>query len=62
MQTADAQKLARRFNEDEAVWQAFERRKTMRKILGPQAPISEECSDNLDWQEAEREARPVRRR
>jgi len=29
----------------------------MRKILGPQDPISEESLDALDWQEAGREAR-----
>ena len=60
MQTADAQELAWRFNEDEAVWPALERRKTMWKIFGPQDPLSEEHLDKLDWQEAEREARPVR--
>jgi len=35
MQTPDAQDLARRSNEDEAVWPAFERRKTIWKIFGP---------------------------
>jgi len=60
MQTPDAQELARRFNEDEAVWRAFERRRTTRKILGPQDLLSAEDRDALDWQEAEREARPVR--
>jgi len=29
MQTPDAQDLARRSNEDEAVWRAFERRKNV---------------------------------
>jgi len=60
MQYTNSQDLARKFNEDEAVWRAYERRKTMRKILGLQDPLSEDCLGNLDRLEAEREARPVR--
>jgi len=60
MQAADAQEMARRFNEDEAVWRAFKCRRTMRKILGPESPLSEKVLDDLDRQEAEREARPIR--
>ena len=60
MQYTNSQDLARKFNEDEAVWRAYERRKTMRKILGLQDPLSEDRLGNLDRLEAEREARPVR--
>ena len=60
MQTTDAQELARKFNEDEFVWRAFEGRRFMRKLLGSQSPLGEECLDAIDWQEAERKARPVR--
>ena len=60
MDTARQQNLARQFNDDEAVWNAFERRRWLRKILGSPFPDSENSLDALDWIEAEREARPVR--
>jgi len=56
----EAQELARRFNEDEAVWRAFEKRRALRKLLGSNTSLSEEILDDLDWQAAERECRPVR--
>ena len=55
-----SQKLARDFNDDEAVWRAFENRKRLRVLLGSPVSLSEEASDALDWEWAERNARPVR--
>jgi hypothetical protein len=51
----EAQELARRFNEDEAVWRTFEKKRALRKLLGSNTPLPEEILDWLDWQEAERE-------
>ena len=56
----EAQELARRFNEDEAVWRAFEHKRALRRMLGSDTPLPEETLDWLDWREAERECRPVR--
>ena len=56
----EAQELARRFNEDEAIWRAFEKKRAFRKLLGSNTPLSEEILDDLDWQAAERECRPAR--
>ena len=53
----EAQELARRFNEDEAVWHAFEHRRALRQLLGSDTPLSEHILDYLDWQAAERECR-----
>jgi len=56
----EAQELARRFNEDGAVWRAFEKKRALRKLLGSNTPLPEEILDDLDWQAAERECRAVR--
>jgi len=56
----ETQKLARRFNEDEAVWRCYERKRVLRRLLGSRSPLSEDVLDDLDWQAAERECRPVR--
>lgn len=55
----DPQELARRFNEDEAVWRSFEA-KRRRRLLGSSLPLCEEVLDALDWSEAEREVRQTR--
>jgi hypothetical protein len=55
----EAQELARRFNEDEAVWRAFEEKRALRKLLGSNTPLSEEILDDLDWQAVERECRAL---
>ena len=55
-----AQKRARRFNEDEAVWRSYEHRRALRRLLGSETPLPEETLDWLDWQAAERECREVR--
>jgi hypothetical protein len=57
---AKAQELARRFNEDEAVWRGCEHRRALRRLLGSDTPLPEETLDWLDWLEAERECREVR--
>lgn len=56
----DPQEIARDFNDDEAVWRAFNARKRLREMLGTPLPLDEETADALDWQWAEREARPIR--
>jgi len=56
----EAQELARRFNEDEEVWRAFEKKHALRKLLGSNTPLPEEILDDLDWQAAERECRVLR--
>jgi hypothetical protein len=56
----ETQELARRFNEDEAVWRAFERKRALRRLPGAGTPFSEQILDYLDWREAERECRMVR--
>jgi hypothetical protein len=57
---SNPQELARQFNDDEAVWTAFNHRRWLRKLLGSPFPDSEKFLEDLDWIEAEREARPVR--
>jgi hypothetical protein len=56
----DPQELARRFNEDEAVWRSFEEKRRRRRLLSLPALLSEELLDALDWSEAEREQRQIR--
>jgi hypothetical protein len=63
----DEQENVRRFNDDEAVWRCFARKRARRKrrarLLRPsgaQPPLTEEQLDRLDLSAAEREARPVR--
>ena len=55
-----AQELARRFDDAEMVWRAFENKRAWRRLLGSDAPLPEETLDWLDWQAAERECREVR--
>jgi hypothetical protein len=59
----DTQEIARRFNEDEAVWRCYERKRATRQWLGFCPPFSEhilDYLDYLDWLAAEREGRMVR--
>jgi hypothetical protein len=63
----DVQENVRRFNEDEAVWPCFARKRARRKrllrllgLLDSQPPPTKKQLDDLDWLAAEREARPVR--
>lgn len=64
---SDVHENVRRFNEDEAVWRCFVRKRAWRKrllrllgLLDSQPPLTEKQLDDLDWLAAEREARPVR--
>ena len=52
-----AEEMLRRFNEDEAVWRCYERKRSLRKLLGSHCPLSEEALEYLDWLAAERECR-----
>jgi hypothetical protein len=57
-QTADSQGLARRFNEDEAVWQRYEDKRSLRlRSAGGESVLPDEVQDTLDWTEAENECR-----
>jgi hypothetical protein len=63
----DVRERVRQFNEDEAVWRSYARKRKWRKrldrLLGPlvsQPPLTEKQIDDLDWLAAERDARPVR--
>ncbi len=59
-----AQELARKNNEAAAVYAAYRRRRKLCRLFGSKlrAPRSRLAKrlDDLDWQAAEREARPVR--
>lgn len=59
-QTTDLQELARRFNEDEAVWQRYERRRRLRIFMGTESLFLVAIVDELDWIAAECEARTIR--
>jgi hypothetical protein len=63
----DVHENVRRFNEDEAVWRCFVRKRARRKrllrLLGPlasQPPLTKQQLDDLEWRAAEREAGSVR--
>jgi hypothetical protein len=59
----DVQELARRFNEDEAVWRCFVKKRALRERPRSRPPFSEHVLDYLDcldWLTAEREGRMVR--
>jgi hypothetical protein len=58
--TIDPQTLARRFNEDEAVWRRYRQKRELRRLLGSREPFPEEILDDLDWLEAEWEGRETR--
>ena len=55
-----AQELARRNNEAAAIHAAYRRRRKLRRLLGKKSKLPAKVLDDLDWQAAEREARPVR--
>jgi len=58
---AEAQELARRNNENAAVFAAYERRRKARQLAGKKlSKRAKKRLDDQDWQAAEREARPVR--
>jgi hypothetical protein len=59
-QLINSQELARRFNEDEAVWRAYENRRRLRLLHGTESLLLAEILDELDWIAAERECREMR--
>jgi hypothetical protein len=56
----DPQELARRFNEDEAVWRRYRQKRGLRRLFGSRSLLPEEVLDDCDWLEAERECREKR--
>ncbi len=54
-----AQQIARRNNENASVFAAYERRRQRRRA-GKKGKRTCKRLDDLDWQAAEREVRPVR--
>jgi hypothetical protein len=63
----DVQERVRQFNDDEAVWRCFAKKRAGRKrllkllaSLNAPSKLTEDELDDLDWLAAEREARPVR--
>ncbi|MEK7762891.1 MAG: hypothetical protein AAB433_15070 [Nitrospirota bacterium] len=56
----DAQELARRFNEDEAVWRAYERLRQLCRRCGFRVSLPTDILDRLDWLKAERVGRVIR--
>jgi hypothetical protein len=55
----DSQETARRFNEDEALWQSYQHKRALRRMLGSPSPLPQVILDYLDWREAQRECRVV---
>jgi hypothetical protein len=56
----ETQELARLFNEDEAVWRCYHRKRASRAWLDSRLPLAEHILDYFDWLAAERECRQVR--
>lgn len=54
---SETQKFARRFNQEEATWRRFQRKRLTRGPLEIDSPLPESFLDQLDWLEAEREIR-----
>ena len=57
---ADVQELARRFNEDEAVWCCYEKKRAERRRPRSRSPYSQHVLDYLDYLAAEQEGRMAR--
>ena len=55
----ETQELARRFNEDEAVWRCYQRKRARLRKLGTRSRLAK-MLDRLAWQQAERECRQTR--
>ena len=59
-QMTDSRELARRFNEDESVWQRYEYIRARRLLLSVPSVLPAEVQDALDWIEAEQQCRQIR--
>ena len=57
---APAQELARQNNENAAVYRAYRVKLQQRRRLKAKSPLPKKTLDVIDWQTAEREARPTR--
>jgi hypothetical protein len=57
---SDPREMARRFNEDEAVWQRYEQKRLDRLLSRPRWPLAGMILDEFDWREAEAEVRETR--
>ena len=56
-----AQEMARRNNENQAVRRVALRRRRLRlKVADKTWKLSKKASERLDWQQAERDTRPIR--
>jgi hypothetical protein len=56
-QNPAVQELARRFKEDEAIWQCFNNKRLLRES---NSFVSDELLDEIAWRESEQECRPTR--
>ncbi|MDP3089101.1 MAG: hypothetical protein Q8N04_00330 [Nitrospira sp.] len=56
----DTQELARRCNEEEAVWREYERLRQLRRRYRFRVSVPTDILDRLDWLKAERVARVIR--
>ena len=56
----DPQELARRFNEDEAVWRGYQKKRLQLLFSGSRRKLTAEEFERLAWAEAEAEVRPMR--
>lgn len=54
------QELARRFNEDEAVWRRYCLKRGLHRLRGSSLLFPEDFLDRLDWLESEGECRERR--
>lgn len=57
---SNTQRFTRHFNEDEAIWQRFQRKRLARRLPSSDSLLPESVLDYLDWLEAEREIRTTR--
>ena len=55
----ETQELARRFNEDEAVWRRYQQLRMPRRRISKRSRLAKKL-DQLAWQRAERECRQTR--
>ena len=58
---SDIQEFARRYNEEEAMWQRFHEKRLARRFPRSDSPLLESLLDHLDWLEAARESGPPAR-
>ena len=56
----DVREQVRRFNEEEAIWRRFQKRRILRRLSRWRDTIAEEILDHIDWIAADRECRDLR--